>query len=95
LALANDLVQKGWKIAVVDMNATQGEAVVAKFNKRDAIFIKADVSKWEDNVKVFETTKKQFGRIDFGNSCHGCRLMVQWPQMRGLTIPRIFTLPWR
>jgi NAD(P)-dependent dehydrogenase (short-subunit alcohol dehydrogenase family) len=66
LAIATDLSQKGWKVAIVDMNSEQGESLVAKLGKGNAIFIKADVSKWEENVKVFEKTKEKFGRIDFG-----------------------------
>jgi len=48
------------------MNTTQGEAVVAKLGEGNAIFIKADVSKWEENVRFFKETKEKFGRIDFG-----------------------------
>jgi len=66
LALANDLSQKGWKLAIVDMNSEDGEAAVANFGKGNAIFIKADVSKWEENVRFFKETKEAFGRIDFG-----------------------------
>jgi NAD(P)-dependent dehydrogenase (short-subunit alcohol dehydrogenase family) len=66
LALVNDLAAKGWKLAIVDMNTTQGEAIVAKLGESNAIFIKADVSKWEENVKFFKIVKEKFGRIDFG-----------------------------
>jgi NAD(P)-dependent dehydrogenase (short-subunit alcohol dehydrogenase family) len=72
------------------MNTTQGEALVAKLGEGNAIFIKADVSKWEENVKFFKTTKEKFGRVDFGTAWspfHG--LMIKLLQMRGLTIRRI------
>jgi len=59
------------------MNTTQGEAVVAELGEGNAIFIKADVSKWEENVKFFKLTKEKFGRIDFG-------LHPQLPSRRGL-----------
>lgn len=49
------------------MNTTHGEAVVAELGEGNAIFIKADVSKWEENVRFFKTAKEKFGRIDFGN----------------------------
>ena len=49
------------------MNVSEGEAAVAKFGKENAIFIKADVSKWEENVRFFKETKEAFGRIDFGS----------------------------
>jgi NAD(P)-dependent dehydrogenase (short-subunit alcohol dehydrogenase family) len=48
------------------MNTTQGEAVVAKLGEGNAIFIKADVSKWDENVNFFKATREKFGRIDFG-----------------------------
>lgn len=70
LALAFDLAQKGWKLAIVDINTTQGEAIVAKLGEGNAMFIKGDVSKWEENVKFFKLTKERFGRIDFGISAH-------------------------
>ena len=69
MALAIDLAEKGWKLAIVDMNTTQGEAIVANLGEDNVIFIKADVSKWEENVKFFQLTKKKFGRIDFGTAC--------------------------
>jgi NAD(P)-dependent dehydrogenase (short-subunit alcohol dehydrogenase family) len=69
LALANDLAQKGWKLTIVDWNTTQGEAAVAKLGEENAIFIKADVSKWEECVRYFKLTKERFGRIDFGIAC--------------------------
>ena len=73
MALANDLAQKGWKLAIVDLNTTQGEAVVAKLGKENALFIKADVSKWEENVKFFKLTKEKFGRVDFGTAWLGIK----------------------
>jgi len=48
------------------MNTTQGEAAVAKLGEGNTIFIKADVSKWEENVNFFKATKERFGRVDFG-----------------------------
>ena len=66
LALATDLAEKGWKLVIVDMNAEQGNTAVAKLGDGIAIFVKADVSKWEDNVKFFKLAKETFGRIDFG-----------------------------
>jgi NAD(P)-dependent dehydrogenase (short-subunit alcohol dehydrogenase family) len=66
LALATDLSAKGWKLVIVDMNVEQGNAAVAKFGRENATFIKADVSKWEDNVNFFKLAKETYGRIDFG-----------------------------
>jgi len=65
LALAKDLHQKGWKLTIVDMNSVQGEAIVADFGEENALFIKADVSKWEENVRFFKVTNEKFGHIDF------------------------------
>ena len=51
------------------MNTTQGELLVAQLGEDNSIFIKADVSKWEENVRFFKQVKEKFGRIDFGNTC--------------------------
>ena len=64
--MATDLARKGWKLVIVDVNTTLGEEVVAKLGEGNSMFIKADVSKWEDNVKFFKSAKERFGRIDFG-----------------------------
>ena len=42
---------------------------MAKLGEDNAMFIKGDVSKWEENVKFFKLTKEKFGRIDFGTAC--------------------------
>jgi NAD(P)-dependent dehydrogenase (short-subunit alcohol dehydrogenase family) len=76
LALAKDLHQKGWKLTIVDMNSTQGEAIVADFGEENALFIKADVSKWEENVRFFKVTKEKFGHIDFGTLLSFCSYEV-------------------
>jgi NAD(P)-dependent dehydrogenase (short-subunit alcohol dehydrogenase family) len=51
------------------MNTTQGEQAVATLGEDNCTFIKADVSKWEENVRFFKQVKEKFGRIDFGNTC--------------------------
>ena len=65
LALVKDLSEKGWKVVIVDMN-THGETIVAELGEENALFVKADVSKWEENVRFFKLAKQKFGRIDFG-----------------------------
>ena len=67
------------------MNSEDGEAAVDKFGKGNAIFIKADVSKWEANVRFFKETKEAFGRIDFGGSFSIVLADKEWLQMRELT----------
>src|SRR5271156_5056933 len=49
------------------MNEQQGQAAATKLGKGSAIFVKADVSKWEENLKFFKIAKETFGRIDFGD----------------------------
>jgi NAD(P)-dependent dehydrogenase (short-subunit alcohol dehydrogenase family) len=71
----NDLHSKGWKVAIVDMNASEGEEAVSKLGKDSAIFIKADVSKWEENVNFFKVVKQKFGRIDFGTDLASILMM--------------------
>jgi len=89
LALAQDLHEKGWKLTIVDMNSTQGEAIVAHFGEENALFIKADVSKWEENVKFFKATKEKFGHIDFGTTpSHD--VLMKLRQTQGSMIVKIY-----
>jgi short chain dehydrogenase len=69
LAVAVDLARKGWKLSIVDINTIPGEDLVVKLGEENAMFIMADVSKWEDCVKFFKLTKERFGRVDFGKLC--------------------------
>jgi NAD(P)-dependent dehydrogenase (short-subunit alcohol dehydrogenase family) len=64
-AAALGLAREGVKVAVVDWNESQGQAVAAEINRDgQAIFVQADVSKAADARKIIEETVKAFAKID-------------------------------
>jgi meso-butanediol dehydrogenase / (S,S)-butanediol dehydrogenase / diacetyl reductase len=72
-AIALGFAREGVKVAVVDWNAENGQAVVAEIEKLDenkpldetgAVFIQADVSKDADARRIAAETVAAFGRID-------------------------------
>jgi 15-hydroxyprostaglandin dehydrogenase (NAD) len=60
-AVAEALSRSSWRIAIVDLNADQSEQAFGP----SALFIRADVTSYDDQLRAFETIKKTFGRIDF------------------------------
>jgi NAD(P)-dependent dehydrogenase (short-subunit alcohol dehydrogenase family) len=65
-AIAITLAAEGAKVVVSDINEEGGNNVVEqiKSNGGDAIFIKADTSKPEENEKLVAETVKHFGSLD-------------------------------
>ncbi len=57
--------KEGAKIAVVDINKTEGQKVVEEIKsiKGEAIYINADVSKADDCRSMIEKTENQFGKL--------------------------------
>lgn len=67
LAVVTHLVSKGYRIAIVDMNPTTGEAA-AKSLGPDTIFIQTDVSSYPAQARMFKKAYEWGGnRLDF---CH-------------------------
>jgi len=64
LALARDLLSKGWRVSLADLNAALGAKVVDELGS-NAVFYKSNVAIWDDQVAVFEKTRMKWGRIDF------------------------------
>lgn len=63
--IARKFAAEGSKVALVDINAENGERVTADLHPENtAIFIKGDVSKEEDWQNIVEKTLSAFGRID-------------------------------
>jgi len=64
-AIALTFAAEGAKVVVSDINEEGGNKVVAqiKSNGGEAIFIKADTSKAEDNEQLVAETVKQFGAL--------------------------------
>ncbi|KAJ3755816.1 NAD-P-binding protein [Lentinula raphanica] len=67
LALAKELVSKGAKVIMVDINDCEDEAT--KLNSQNgkivAIARKADTTSWEQQYLAYEAGKVTFGRIDY------------------------------
>ncbi|EPS41890.1 hypothetical protein H072_4126 [Dactylellina haptotyla CBS 200.50] len=64
LALATDLVARGWNVVIADINPQTGETA-AKSLGPTAIFHQTDVSSWESQLSLFKTTFAKFRRLDF------------------------------
>jgi 15-hydroxyprostaglandin dehydrogenase (NAD) len=65
LAISKDLITKGWKVALADVNERAGAEVVASLPSDSAIFVRADVSSWDDQAALFKAAWDRWGRIDF------------------------------
>ena len=64
-AVALRFSKEGAKVVVVDINEKKGKDTVASITKtrRDAIFIKADVSKTKEVKNIFEMTIEKYGAL--------------------------------
>ncbi|OAG45213.1 hypothetical protein AYO21_00561 [Fonsecaea monophora] len=58
LAVRN-LVKRGWHVAILDILEEQGEKLSA-----DTIFIKCDVSSYQQQAEAFQKVKQLWGRLD-------------------------------
>jgi NAD(P)-dependent dehydrogenase (short-subunit alcohol dehydrogenase family) len=65
-ATAIALAKQGAKIAIVARRAEEGEQALSEIKKvgREAIFIRADVTKAEDCQEMVTSTVKAFGKLD-------------------------------
>lgn len=65
-AVAETYAREGAKVAISDISVEHGEAVVAAIKNKggEAIFIKADASRAEENERVVKEIVKAFGRLD-------------------------------
>ena len=65
-AIAIQFAAEGAKVVVSDINEEGGNKVVEKIknNGGEAVFIKADTSKPEDNERLVAETVKHFGKLD-------------------------------
>lgn len=61
-AVAIHLSKKGWKIACVDLREPAG----GPGKDYEGIFLKADVTKYEEQANAFQQTWEKYGQIDFG-----------------------------
>lgn len=63
-AVAQKLASKGWRIALLDLNEETG-AKAAETLGSNCIFVKANITIYEDQIAAFERTVDTFGGIDF------------------------------
>lgn len=64
LALTRDLVSKGWKVAMGDINQKAGEDLASKLGT-SVLFHKTNVSDWNQVAALFKRTWTAWNRIDF------------------------------
>lgn len=64
LAVSQNLISKGWRVVLADVNEDRGVAAAEELGQ-DAIFLQVDVSDWNDNVRLFRRTWEWSGRLDF------------------------------
>lgn len=63
LALAEDLAQKNWKVAILDINDKGGKALEEKFSGKVS-YLRANVVDYEAQAVAFESVWKSWGRLD-------------------------------
>ena len=63
LALSRNLVSKGWKVAMGDINQQTGEQLASELGSA-VIFQKTDVSDWNQLAALFKKTWSMWDRID-------------------------------
>lgn len=81
LALTEHLVDKGYKVGMLDINAESGRDKAASFGDEKTLFIAADLTSYEDQAAAFRTVWSHWGRLDFGKCIHHVSLghqMADW-----------------
>ena len=64
LAVAQELSRSGWQVAIVDLNEKQAKEALTTLGP-SSMFLRGDVSSYEDQLTAFIKVKEAFGRIDF------------------------------
>lgn len=65
LAVTERLVSKGWNVTVMDLNEEAGLEVAKRLGDQ-ILFLKADVTSYEEQGEVFQKTWSKWERLDFG-----------------------------
>ena len=63
LAVTKYLHEKGWRLSLVDLSEERGQIAAKEVN---GIFIKADVTRYDDQAIAFQKTWETYGQLDFG-----------------------------
>ncbi|KAB5517459.1 hypothetical protein GE09DRAFT_565549 [Coniochaeta sp. 2T2.1] len=62
-ALAERLIQRGWLVALFDINETSGGEIASRLGP-NAAFFKADVSSYDSQASAFARVHAKWGRVD-------------------------------
>ena len=60
------------------MDSKSGELLIEEIRSQDVQFLKVDVSKYEDNLKLFKTAFEMYGRVDHAMSIAGIVEQGNW-----------------
>ncbi|KAI8144766.1 hypothetical protein BJV82DRAFT_606184 [Fennellomyces sp. T-0311] len=67
-AVAAALIERGARVVIGDVLEVEGGATVQEFNaaagRKVAAFIRTDVTKYGDNIALFQLAEKEFGGVD-------------------------------
>ena len=81
-ATARRLLNKGAKVAILDMNEDKGNALVAELGS-NAIFFKTNIANTEDVKAAVDGTKEKFGSVDIVVPCAGRGSMAKTASKKG------------
>lgn len=65
LAVTERLVSQGWNVTIMDLNEEAGHEVAERLGHQ-VLFLKADVTSYEEQGEVFRRTWERWGRLNFG-----------------------------
>lgn len=74
--MARAMAKEGAKVAIVDLNEEQGNAVVTELQKisPDSMFIKADITERKKLHEIVDTVVEKYGKLDvLVNNAHASR----------------------
>lgn len=73
-------MQAGARVVFGDFDKHSGEKLAESFSNPSTlpIFVELDVSKYEDNLKLFRTALDKFGRVDHAIACAGIVERGKW-----------------
>ncbi|MCJ1322575.1 hypothetical protein MMC15_007924, partial [Xylographa vitiligo] len=72
------LFEAGASVVFGDMDTKNGELLVEELRSQEVLFIMTDVSKYEDNLTLFKTAYKAFGKVDHAMSIAGIVEQGNW-----------------
>ncbi|KAJ5091560.1 hypothetical protein NUU61_006430 [Penicillium alfredii] len=64
IKIAQTLCAQGWKITCLDLQQEAGDALVESLGQDNAMFVRTNLAKYEDQVHAFRETFRRWGRID-------------------------------